>query len=327
MAGPVQTARETIISRLAAAVVVAFVAQAAPAQEITLPEGAELALELVEPNSRYAMPIGAWDEAGGVLTQDVEGQVTQQAWRIGGTGLSSFEILQSLRDQLTRDGYDILFECEDQACGGFDFRYGTEVIGEPDMHVDLRDFHFVAAARQGPETDAVSLFVSRSASAAFVQVIAVGDAEVAPVALEPTASTKAEPGAALPTAVLDDIGEAMETVGRFVMVDLDFATGSSELGPGDYASLAQLAAYLAEHPEKRVALVGHTDAEGSLAGNISLSKRRAASIADRLAEKYGVNRGQLEAEGIGYLAPIASNQTDEGRTLNRRVEAILVSTE
>jgi len=94
-----------------------------------------------------------------------------------------------------------------------------------------------------------------------------------------------------------------------------------------FTSLTELADYLKANPEKRVALVGHTDAEGSLAGNISLSKRRAASVMDRLINDLGVNPGQLEAEGIGYLAPIASNQTDDGRTRNRRVEAILVSTE
>ena len=326
MAGPVQRAQFRIASRVAAALLAVAAGNAAGA-ELTLPEGATLAREIVDPSSSYAMPTGPWDEAGGVMATEIAGRVTRQAWRIGGTVLTSFEIMATLRGQLARAGYDILFDCKDETCGGFDFRYGTEVIGEPDMHVDLRDFYFAAAQRPGATTDAVSLMVSRSASAGFVQVIAVGDAEAAPVALAPTASTKAEPGAAMPTAVLDDIGEAMETVGRFVMVDLDFATGSAELGPGDYTSLAELAAYLAEHPEKRVALVGHTDAEGSLAGNISLSKRRAASIADRLATKYGVNRDQLEAEGIGYLAPIASNQTDEGRTLNRRVEAILVSTE
>lgn len=298
------------------------------AAELALPQGATLTREVVEPTGSYALPTGPWQEAGGVPVRTLEGRITRQAWRISGTGLSSYQILLTLRQQLIDAGYQIGFECEDTTCGGFDFRYGTEVIGEPEMHVDLGDYHFLTASRPGAAPDAVSLMVSRSASSGFVQMVGVGAAEALPVAAAAvTTATKAVAGSAMPAAIAGDIGTAMEEVGRFVLADLVFATGSSELGPGRFGSLGELAEYLKEHPEKRVALVGHTDAEGSLAGNISLSKRRAASVADRLVNDFGVNADQLEAEGIGYLAPIASNQSAEGRTRNRRVEAILVSTE
>jgi len=202
------------------------------------------------------------------------------------------------------------------------------VIGEPDMHVDLGDFHFLSATRDGETAEGVSLLVSRSISAGFVQVIQVGPATAdSNWDVAPKTSTKAEADAPLPAVLDQDIGTAMESVGRFILADLVFATGSADLGPGSYGSLVELADYLKANPEKRVALVGHTDAEGSLAGNMSLSKRRAASVMDRLVNDLGVRAAQLEAEGIGYLAPIASNQTDDGRTRNRRVEAILVSTE
>ena len=327
LAGPVRNAHRSTRVRI----LLAALAVSAPldplAAEVRLPEAATLTREIVELDSVYAMPIGVWHEASAVPTDAVEGRVTRQAWRLGGTGMSSYQILINLRQQLVDAGYEIVFECEDDTCGGFDFRFGTEVIGEPDMHVDLGDFHFLSATRPGDVPEAVSLLVSRSASAGFVQVIQVGPSDTPSTPVEPMASTKAEPGAAMPAELSADIGTAMEIVGRFILADLVFATGSSDLGPGSYTSLGELAGYLEAHPEKRVALVGHTDAEGSLAGNISLSKRRAASVMDRLVNDFGVNPAQLEAEGIGYLAPIASNQTDDGRTRNRRVEAILVSTE
>jgi OOP family OmpA-OmpF porin len=50
-------------------------------------------------------------------------------------------------------------------------------------------------------------------------------------------------------------------------------------------------------------------------------------VLERLAGQYGVARSQLEAEGMGYLAPVATNLTPEGREVNRRVEVILLSTE
>jgi OmpA-OmpF porin, OOP family len=317
------------MTRLALFLAAAMVAAplAAAAATISLPAGAILRTESVEPAGTYALPTGPWTEASGVPARARSGKITRQAWRIGGTALSSYQILLNLRLQLTDQGYDIVFECGTEACGGFDFRYGTEVIGEPDMHVNLGDYDFLSASKPGAVPDDVSLLVSRSASAAFVQVVQVGEAAVQAVEAEPMTSTKAEPGVALPAGLATEIGPAMEGPGRFVLADLVFATGSSELGPGTFTSLTELADYLKANPTKRVALVGHTDAQGSLAGNISLSKRRAASVMDRLIKDFAVPPAQLEAEGIGYLAPLASNQTEEGRNRNRRVEAILVSTE
>lgn len=307
----------------------AVLATAAPlaglAASLSLPANADLREETVDAAGSYAMPVGPYEAGEGIETLDASGSVTRQAWRIGGIALTSYELLLDLRGQLVDDGYEVLFECSTEACGGFDFRFGTEVIGEPEMHVDLGDFHYLAASRAGDAPDYVSLMVSRSPSAGFVQVVQVGELAAQPV--EAMASTKAEPGTALPAAVTGDVGAAMENVGRFVLGDLVFNTGSSDLGPGDFTSLTELADYLKAHPGKRVALVGHTDAEGSLSGNIALSKRRAESVMTRLIDDFGVDPAQLEAEGVGYLAPIASNQTDEGRTRNRRVEAILVSTE
>jgi OOP family OmpA-OmpF porin len=75
-----------------------------------------------------------------------------------------------------------------------------------------------------------------------------------------------------------------------------------------------------------VVLVGHTDASGGLAGNTALSRARAASVRDRLMAEYAVPAAQITAEGVGYLAPRATNKTEDGRARNRRVEAILTST-
>jgi outer membrane protein OmpA-like peptidoglycan-associated protein len=72
-----------------------------------------------------------------------------------------------------------------------------------------------------------------------------------------------------------------------------------------------------------VVLVGHTDASGGLAANVALGAKRADAIRARLVAS-GVPTAQVSAEGAGYLAPRASNLTDEGRRLNRRVEVVLV---
>ena len=90
--------------------------------------------------------------------------------------------------------------------------------------------------------------------------------------------------------------------------------------------IACLAAYLKRNPKLQVALVGHTDTDGALALNTALSKRRAQAVRARLIERWDVPAAQVTAEGAGWLAPRASNDTPEGREKNRRVEVIITST-
>ena len=118
----------------------------------------------------------------------------------------------------------------------------------------------------------------------------------------------------------------LESTGSVVLEDLIFPSGAATLAEGDYASLRDLAAYLRDNPERTIALVGHTDASGGLDANIALSKRRAASVRDMLIGKHGAPAPRVAAEGVGFLAPRASNLTPEGRTENRRVEVMITST-
>ena len=261
---------------------------------------------------------------GALPVQSIEGHVTRQSWRVATEGVTSLQILAPLRDQLQGAGYEILFECDTLGCGGFDFRFETEVLPAPAMHVDLGDFRFLTA-RIG-SGDHLSLLVSHSANAGFIQLIRVTkEAQPKPATVESAmpAPTVTDTPDALPS---DPIG-LLVARGHVVLDDLAFETGSSSLGEGPYATLEALAAFLLDDPSRRIALVGHTDAVGRLENNISLSKKRAASVLERLAVRYGVPRGQMSAEGMGYLAPIAPNQTPEGREANRRVEAVLLNTE
>lgn len=301
---------------------------AAAAQVLDLPASATQTDVKVEPLSSYRLPIGPWDDtAGKIQSIWAEGEVTQQAWHMQGEGLTTLQILAPLRAQLKADGFDILYECEAEDCGGFDFRYATEVLPEPSMHVDLGDFRFLSAQRMGlTQPEYIALLVSRSTNRGFLQVIRVGaPMDVAPVAV--TTSTKTPDLFDATPEIEAPFAQRLEETGSAVLADLTFATGSSALEGEGFASLDALAGYLIDNPDRKVTLVGHTDAEGSLDGNIALSRKRAQSVMRRLIDDYGVPAGQLAAQGVGYLAPVSSNLTDDGRSQNRRVEVILTSTQ
>lgn len=309
--------------------------QTSPAITLDFPAVARPLAERVVPQDSYFIPLAAFED-GPVSGVVAEGAVRMQSWKVGAGGLTTLQILAPLRRQLEASGFTTIFECEDRVCGGFDFRFQMEILPEPDMHVNLGDFRFLAARRDvGEITEYVSLIVSRSANAGFVQLSHVGalqeNANITTSTKTPDAPLEdAEVSRSLPGATtgvtLTAIGQKLETAGHATLEDLEYKTGSSQLGDREFASLASLANYLKANPERRVVLVGHTDATGSLSGNISLSRKRARAVVDRLTGALGVPARQVSADGVGYLAPRASNLTDDGRAENRRVEVILTST-
>ncbi|MEX1233914.1 MAG: OmpA family protein [Roseovarius sp.] len=327
------------------AVLLSLVAPAAPAaaQDLALPANAEMARELTDTSGTYALPVGPWSD-GGAETLDVAGDVTRQAWRIGASSLTTQQLMDQLAAQLDREGYDTLLRCADAACGGFDFRFSLSVLPPPEMFVDLFDYRFLSARRAaGSEARYVTLLISRSGSAAYLQVTRVAPADGsggphAPGTPEPqggpgtvTSTDATADDAASPSAdkMQEDgaLVSALRGRGRAVLTDLDFGTGAAGLGEGPFASLGALAAFLKGDAARRIALVGHTDTVGGYEDNLALSRRRADAVMQRLIDSYDVSSEQLEAEGIAYLAPRAPNTDAPGREANRRVEAVLLSAE
>lgn len=298
-------------------------ASSARAVELVLPSGAQLTVERATSLDSFDAPTGAFSE-GAVPVQKLEGSVTRRAWRIGAGGLTPLQVVAPLRDQIEALGFDVVFECTSRSCGGFDFRFAVEVLPGPNMYVNIGAYRYLTAFR-GPgdnPDEALTVLASVTGASAYVQVIhtVTGTAGRPPAVVQPT----------VPAAVPDQVPEGQPGLlekGFLVLRDLDFDTGTTALGPGPFGSLEQLAALLRSRPELRIALVGHTDTVGGLAPNVTLSRQRARAVRARLIEQYQIDPGRLEAEGMGYLAPIASNQTPEGRDRNRRVEAILLNTE
>ncbi len=291
------------------------------ALELSFSGPATLTRSETEEFASYNLPVGPFQD-GGIQTLVAEGPREKSAWKVESASGTTLGVADNLRRQIEAVGFELLYECETDICGGFDFRFETEVLPEPDMHIDLGDYRYLAAQRLGGAVpEYVSLFVSRSDRLGYVQLIRVGGQD-----LEPTQTLTAPTTQAAPFQPKLPLIDRLETRGSAILQDLQFETGSAELTGQDYATLTTLADYLKAQPGRTIALVGHTDAEGSLQGNIALSRRRARAAMQRLIA-LGVPRAQLEADGVGYLAPMASNLTEEGRTKNRRVEAILTSTQ
>lgn len=107
-----------------------------------------------------------------------------------------------------------------------------------------------------------------------------------------------------------------------------FESGSWAVGKNGKEAVKQLGSVLAVNPEIAVMIEGHTDnapytGSGQLSGNWDLSTKRATAIVEILRENAGINPENLTAAGRGEYAPIASNETAEGKAKNRRIEVVL----
>ena len=311
-----------------------FLAGSASALELTLPRNAlETASQNTDPDS-YFVPLDVYQN-GNLRGMTLEGQVRRSVFRISSPGVTPLQILAPLREQLETSGYEIVLDCADVVCGGFDFRFAIETLPAPAMYVNLRGFHFVTAIQgnvDAPST-AVTLLVSTAISAAHLQVIQAGDLGESPDQFtNETSEVEEEPEDDVAPDVSNsrqepstDVQESLISLGVAQLEGLQFNTGSSELGVGPFEVIGSLAELMTSEAEIRIAVVGHTDNVGSLQANIGLSRARAESVRRRLIDVFDIQASRIEAEGVGYLAPIADNSTEEGRNRNRRVEVVLLS--
>ncbi|MFC7705836.1 OmpA family protein [Plastorhodobacter daqingensis] len=292
---------------------VAGVLLGAPAlcMPLSLPPDVHVAAERQETFASHRVPTGSWRD-GTLPALQAEGALRQIAWRTSRPA-STLALMTPLRDELAAAGFEILFECATEHCGGFDFRYAIELFPEPDMHVDLGDYRFLSARRASDAGhEFISLIVSRSSGRGYAQLT-----HVAP------SGEPAEVTSGLSTKARDPDAADYEYGAVVALDDLRFETGRTRLSAGSAGSLAELAAFLRANPGARAILVGHSDAQGSLAGNITLSRQRADAVRDVLVAEHGVAAGQISTQGVGHLAPRASNLTPGGRQQNRRVEALI----
>jgi outer membrane protein OmpA-like peptidoglycan-associated protein len=106
----------------------------------------------------------------------------------------------------------------------------------------------------------------------------------------------------------------------FVLEGVYFETGEATIRPESYPELDEVAEFMTRKPSARIEISGHTDSAGNRRANKVLSTKRAQACRDYLISK-GIEASRIDSVGYGDERPIASNDTDEGRQRNRRIEA------
>lgn len=121
---------------------------------------------------------------------------------------------------------------------------------------------------------------------------------------------------------LPDMRSKLITEGKLVSYGIYFDVNKDVVKPESYGTLKGIADVLKENPTVRVKIVGHTDSDGADAANLDLSKRRGSSVKAELVENFGIDASRLESDGLGETKPVAPNDTQVNKAMNRRVEFI-----
>ncbi len=116
--------------------------------------------------------------------------------------------------------------------------------------------------------------------------------------------------------------EAIEKEGKIALYGILFDVNKSIIKPESEKALQAVIDYLKANPSEKIIIVGHTDNTGIFTNNITLSKERAKAVKEYVITKGIIDANRLLSDGVGSLCPVATNTTEDGKALNRRVELV-----
>jgi OOP family OmpA-OmpF porin len=118
------------------------------------------------------------------------------------------------------------------------------------------------------------------------------------------------------------LAKSIKESGKVAVYGIYFDTGKSILKPESQATLLEISKLLKADPNLKLYVVGHTDNTGIFEANTKLSMDRAVAVVNALVSQFSLSAARLKACGNGPTSPVASNDTEEGKALNRRVDLV-----
>lgn len=124
------------------------------------------------------------------------------------------------------------------------------------------------------------------------------------------------------TANAEAMGDDINNAGHVAIYGIYFDSGKTEIKPESDLAIEEISKLLLNNGTLKLYVVGHTDNVGTIESNMKLSKDRADAVVNALITKYAIPAARLKSYGVASLTPVASNDTEEGKTKNRRVELV-----
>jgi outer membrane protein OmpA-like peptidoglycan-associated protein len=269
----------------------------------------------------------------------LEGPYTRLVYLIP-EGRSPLEVLRNYQEEIRAKGGKILYECRADECGGdagrsseggggdsslamyllpgdrvtdpsqsagrcaqdrriTDLRFTAAELGEGAGHLALQTYTLLEPTASG------TCFTLNKRTIAVVDIVEAKAREQRMVTVDAS-----------------EMARSISATGRVALYGIYFDFNKAEVKPESDTTLAEVAKLLQATPAMNLLVVGHTDNVGTFDFNLDLSQRRAAAVVEALAARFKVSRVRLKPFGVSFASPAASNQTDDGRGKNRRVELV-----
>ncbi|TWB10485.1 uncharacterized protein DUF4892 [Nitrospirillum amazonense] len=256
-------------------------------------------------------PVKDADKAEGL---HLEGKITR-VWYTIGAGKSALEVERNYQDALRKAGFQTLFRCAKDECGD-DFQSlvinSGKVLPPGKGDAAFGGAHRTILAKLPRPTGDAYVFLhimedsSNQRTLVNEEVVEIQPMQTGQVQIMDSGTMK----------------NSLASSGKVALYGIYFDTDKAEVKPESKAQLDEMAKLLTANPALKVYIVGHTDSQGQFAHNLDLSQRRADAVAQSLTGTYHIAQGRLTAKGVASLAPVTTNDSDDGRAQNRRVELV-----
>lgn len=286
-------------------------------------DGASIVVYSTQKFAHYALPLGPVDEIDAsdkpvlAASKQASGALTRLSYVVP-AGISSADVFENYENELAAKGYQVLYKADGGAIGKRqDALYtgiGTQLF---DFSSDAAHFLTAELSKDGA-TVSVALYVTEF-EAGYTPGIDVAEGQVI-VQLDVIESGTLQDK--MVTVSAAEIEKSLSAQGHIALYGIFFDFAKADLKPDSKPALDQVAQFLKDEPSLKIHVVGHTDNVGGLETNMTLSRARAASVVSALVKQYGIAANRLNPAGVGPLAPVAPNDSDDGRAKNRRVELI-----
>lgn len=250
--------------------------------------------------AEYRLVIGYDKDKKALVGPVLEGALTRKGY-YNPRDRSVLELFHKYKQALTEAKAEILHECADTQCSP---SYASSMWNRYNgiSTFTPRNARYVAAklTNSAGKTAYVAVMVGKNRHS--IDVLELQSMEQGLVTLD-----------------ADALGKGLDENGYIVVDGIFFDTNKAIVKPESKTALNEVAKLLSDRPGLEIFVVGHTDMTGSFSHNMALSSKRAKAVVDTLVKDYAIAGSRLEGHGIGPLAPQGTNQSDTGRTANRRV--------
>jgi outer membrane protein OmpA-like peptidoglycan-associated protein len=257
----------------------------------------------------YTLPLGKKLIKKGKETfaksRDIEGKLTRIAYVLP-ENTSTLKVYRNFENAFNKAGFTKKFSCKKSECGSGGlwqhFFLKSQVWGAYD-----KQRLYVGELKKGSKTIYVVFYVGDQERrvTAELDVIETKRMETDLIKVDPK-----------------NLGAALDTQGKVAIYGIYFDTDKATLKPSSKPALDAIAKLLSLKPGLKLYVVGHTDDQGSLQHNMTLSSARARTVVGALVEDYKINSNRLIAFGTGPYSPVQPNTSEQGRAKNRRVELV-----